>query len=302
MRVTCMWRLGVLVLAAISAAASTAGAADKYPELEKGKEIEKGIWCTDVTLVRGTVPMKLWVYLPSAAPAAKFPCVLIAPAGSRMFHGMQFVEEDRREHLPYVRAGFAVVGYEVDGPLPDRPTNAQGAAAVAAFRNAGAGVENAKAALNYAIAKIPQIDTKRFYAVGHSSAATLALQVAESEPRIAACVAFAPIGNVPQHIKAAGPALEKLQPGTMAFLLKISPDQNLERLKCPTMIFSALDDENVPNAQVVAFGKELAKRNQQVKLLIAKDGGHYDAMINEGIPTAIEWLKGLRGIAPTQPK
>jgi hypothetical protein len=30
---------------------------------------------------------------------------------------MRLVEEDRAEHLPYAREGFAVVAYTLDGPV-----------------------------------------------------------------------------------------------------------------------------------------------------------------------------------------
>ena len=125
--------------------------------------------------MRAGVPMELWVYLPNPLPAGKLPCVLIAPAGSRLFHGMSLDAGDRVEHLPYVRRGFAVVAYQLDGKMQDRPTDAQARDAIEKFSDAHAGIDNAAAAINYIDAKIPQIDPKRIYAVGHSSAGTLAL-------------------------------------------------------------------------------------------------------------------------------
>jgi dienelactone hydrolase len=283
----------LIAIATTVLAASSAGA-DDLPDLPAPQEITKGVHFYEVTLRRAGVPMKLWLYLPNPAPAAdKLPCVLIAPAGSRLFHGMAFVDGDRPEHLPYVAKGFAVLGYEIDGAITDDATPAQLAAAIAAFRKADAGVANAVAALDYAAAKIPKIDMKRVYAVGHSSAATTALQVAQAEPRVSACVAFAPACDLGDHLKPFAAELDRIQAGTMEFLRAVSPEHNVAKLKCPTMLFTALDDETISSKSVGAFAAALQKTNAQVKFIAVRSGGHHDSMIERGIPAAIAWLEAL---------
>jgi dipeptidyl aminopeptidase/acylaminoacyl peptidase len=133
----------------------------------------------------------------------------------------------------------------------------------------------------------------RVYAVGHSSAGTVALQVAEHEPRIAACVAFAPATEVMKQLSPYGAQLDKLQPGEMDFMARLAPDRNIDKLKCPTMLFTARDDDNVPSASVARFAAALQKTNDKVKLVTVDTGGHHQSMIKEGIPAAIEWLKAL---------
>jgi dienelactone hydrolase len=240
--------------------------------------------------------MKLWVYLPDPLPAGRMPCILIAPAGSKMVHGMALGDGDRAEHVPYVRKGFAVLSYEMDGDLPENPSEAQFATAIMAFRKADWGLANAKAAIDYAGARAPQIDMARVYSVGHSSAGTVSLQIAAKEPRIAACVAFAPVCSTTDWLNKlrVKRALENLQRGIWKELEDASPDRNTENLKCPTMLFTAEDDSIVPSANVVAYAGQLQKTNNQVKLVTVKSGGHYDSMIKQGIPAAITWLQGLK--------
>ncbi len=268
-------------------------ASDLTPDLPAPQQLENGIRLYDVHLMRAGVPMELWAYLPNPLPSGKLPCVLIAPAGSRLFHGMSLDVGDRVEHLPYVRRGFAVVAYQLDGKMQDQPTDAQARDAIEKFSDAHAGIDNAAAAINYIEAKIPQIDPKRIYAVGHSSAGTLALQVAQNDPRIAACVAFAPACDLGARLQRAQRVLETLQSGSHDFFVKLSPDQNIGRLKCPTMLFTAADDRNVPTESIVAFATQLRHTNAHVKLVQVPTGGHYNAMIKQGVPAAIEWLEHL---------
>ena len=143
--------------------------------------------------------MTLYFYLPPGDhPPGSLPCVLIAPAGSILITGMDLGEGDRKEHLPYVRAGFAVLSYSLDGHVPDRKaaSDAQIRQASQEFLAAKAGLTNAKVALEWLTARVPEVDADRIYAAGHSSAGTLALLLAENEPRIKKCAAFAPRSDV----------------------------------------------------------------------------------------------------------
>src|SRR5262245_35182109 len=61
---------------------------------------------------------QVWIYLPMGASTnTPLACVLVPPAGTPLFHGGRLSEEDRAEHLPYVTAGFAVVAFDLSGPL-----------------------------------------------------------------------------------------------------------------------------------------------------------------------------------------
>jgi len=164
-------------------------------------------------------------------------------------------------------------------------------AAMDKFIGAEAGMANAKAALGYAEAKVPQVDMMHVYAVGHSSAAVVALQLAALEPRIAGCVAFAPACQIGDRLADGKAMLEKLRPGSWDYVVSLSPDHLASKITCPTLLFSAKDDTNVSNAEVVRFSETLKKTNKSVTMMSVARGGHYDSMIREGIPAAIKWLK-----------
>ena len=271
----------------------------ELPPLGPPTKIEPGIIRCEVKVPRGQKTSTLWVYLPETESKEKLPCIVIAPAGTRLFHGMDIGKGDMPEHLPYVRAGFAVVAYELDGSLSEEPTNREVMAAAQAFHDADAGLANARMALDYIEKRLPYVDVNRIYTAGHSSAATMALLLAEHDPRIKACVAFAPVcdleGRLGEKLIA---LLSRVTPDYRAFVHRSSPAVGFRDLHCPTFLFHADDDSNVPTAEVALFAAELRKTNVQATFVRVPTGNHYDSMIKEGIPQAIQWLKKL----PASPK
>ncbi len=268
-----------------------------FPERGRPRQIQGGIEFFDVSLAPGPSG-KVWVYLPPRSGKDKLPCVLIAPAGSNLVTGMDLGEGDRDEQLPYVRNGFAVVAYAIDGPMPQNPRDPDREAkqAITAFMSAEAGVADARRALDFALARFPEIDPERIYTAGHSSAGTLSLLVAEHDPRIKGCIAYAPCTDVvkrigPQHTQ----AIARSVPGFEKFLTESSPLTHVHGLKCPVFLFHAQDDRNVPIGESAHFVTELKRTNPQVTFVRVQSGGHHDAMIRHGIPEAIRWLKKLAG-------
>lgn len=171
-------------------AAASARAVARLSELGPARRLKPGILVHEVKVKGREQSIKLWIYLPERTPAGKkLPCVLIAPAGSPLFHGMTLGEGDRPEHLPYMQAGLAVVAYEIEGAVSPAARTPELVKAAGVFRRAEAGLFDTRKALDYALARVPAIDPKRIYTAGHSSAGTLSLLVAQHEPRIAACIA-----------------------------------------------------------------------------------------------------------------
>ena len=265
-----------------------------FPELGPSRVVEPGVAVHEVTIDRGGVPMKVWVYRPEK-PADKLALVLVPPAGSTLIAGMGLADGDRVEHLPYVKAGFAVAAFEIDGPVSDAQQSSDPAVFKGAreFRAARAGLDNAQTALDFALAKVPGIDPARVYVAGHSSAATLALLVAEYEPRVKACVAYAPCTDVAARVAQFTPLLERNQPGYAEFLKFSSPLTHAELLTCPLFLFHAQDDTTVRFRESATFYEQVRKTNPKATLVKASKGGHYDPMIQQGIPKAIAWLKQL---------
>jgi pimeloyl-ACP methyl ester carboxylesterase len=265
-----------------------------FPPLPVVKNLEPGIMVYEAAFRYSTGLRQIWIYLPEKPLSNPIPIVLIAPAGSPLIHGMELGNGDRAEHLPYVRAGFVVVAYSIDGHLAERDQRNDRAVvtAVRAFKQAEAGVANARYALDYALMRISHLDQQHIATAGHSSAATLSLQVAEHDARVKACLAYAPVADVMRRTPAqAVNLLDQAVPGFRQFLVDYSPHSHLDRLQCPVFLFHAEDDSNVPIQQTVEVAAQLKLMNPQVTFVRVPTGDHYDSMIREGIPQGIGWLK-----------
>lgn len=279
------------------------------PELPVGRQLEPGVMLHEVSFGPPWMPGlppgrsgKLWIYLPEGEAAPKsLPCVVIAGAGTPLIFGMDLSMGDRPEHIPWVKAGFAVVAYDIDGAsrmmLTDSTPIAMIRPSIEGFLKARAGVANTQRALDYIAARLPSVDPSRVMAVGHSSAATLALLAAENDARLCGVVAFAPGQyNDDAAIRDLGRAVS----GALELLTTFNPaaPANLERLDAPVFLFTAEDDGNVPAAKTRELASALQSRGKRVTLETTPSGGHYDAMINPGISKAINWAK--RTLPPDQ--
>jgi dienelactone hydrolase len=235
---------------------------------------------------------KLWVYLPAGEHAPKsLGCVLIAGAGSNLVTGMDLGDGDRPEHLPYVKAGYAVVAYELDGKAPENAVGPVMLPYIRAFTNAQGGLLNARVAIEYATTRVAAIDPGRLYAAGHSSAGTIALLVAENEPRLAACLAYAPAADLGlQYPPDFQREINQLVPGASELFTRFNPRSNEAKIKCPVFLFYAQDDARFAE-QVRALGERLTAAGKAVTVESSPTGGHYESMIETGVPRGIAWLK-----------
>jgi pimeloyl-ACP methyl ester carboxylesterase len=69
----------------------------------------------------------------------------------------------------------------------------------------------------------------------------------------------------------------------------------MSRLKCPTFLFWAADDETVTPDGTQQFATALSAVRQDVTIKTVPTGGHYSSMVDPGIGLAIQWLKALPG-------
>src|SRR5205823_10412699 len=102
---------------------------------------------------------------------------------------------------------------------------------------------------------------------------TLALLVAEREPRIKACAAFAAVTDVEARIMTVAPGITTSIPGYREFLRHRSPKTHAAKLKCPLFLFHANDDRNVFVRETTDFAVLVKKTNPNVKLVIVPRGG-----------------------------
>jgi dipeptidyl aminopeptidase/acylaminoacyl peptidase len=271
------------------------------PNLGPGEVVTIGVrmWSTRVT--RNDVTTTLWIYLPEPAPVQKVPCVFIAPAGTPLIYGSDLSQDDRAEHIPYVKAGMAVVAYSISGPGSDKATISDNLPACGAFMKAHAGLSNAQSAIDFALKNVNEIDPAKLYTAGHSSAGTLSLFVAEFEPRVSACIAYAPVTDVihsfaenMDYVNGVNDMID----GFTDFLRRASPINHTTKLKCPVFLFHADDDTVEQSADIDVFYDTLRKTNGRVSFFQIPIGGHFDSMIEVGVPLAIKWLLKLPAVKP----
>ena len=237
---------------------------------------------------------QVWVYHPTILPAESVPCVLVAGAGTRMFHGIKLADGDVAEHLDYVRAGFVVIAYGLSGPWPDQISDAAVTESILEFIQSGGGVNDAVAALTFAKEKHSFIDGDRLYAAGHSSAAVVALNLVQRSERFRGCIAYAPPADLERRFGEQAIAdMDADFSGFRKFIMETSPFRNAALIKCPVFIFNAKDDSNVPASMVTDYVAALRQAGKKVKHLEIATGDHYDSMIMEGIPAGIKWIQKM---------
>jgi dienelactone hydrolase len=220
------------------------------------------------------------------------PCVLVAPAGSNLLSGMDLDEGDYfDETLPYAEAGMVVVSYSIDGPMGEDEDDV--GAAYEQFRAAGAGVANGALALRLAREKLPFVNPDKIFSVGHSSAGTLSLLLAAHLPDLAGAAAYAPACDVAAFHKDLldEPFSGLLLPGARVFVKRSSPTTHAARIKVPVFVFGARDDDKVTSEEWRNFGRAVTDAGGQAEIKTVATGGHYQSMIDEGIPAGIEWIR-----------
>ena len=221
------------------------------------------------------------------------PCVFIAPAGTPMISGSLLSPGDRAEHLPYVYRSFAVVAYDLDGPLTKGASNHEVVDAIRQFRDAQYGVLNGRIAIDYVLAHVPAIDPAELFAAGHSSAASVALNLAANDPRIRAVAAYAPGVDAATRFSAKAKAALSGYVAIDEILAAASPINHMNDIGCPVFLFHADDDDNVPTAEFQRLVSGLESAGKKVTVATVPDGGHYESMINKGIDAGIKFLLPL---------
>ena len=271
--------------------------APRFPDLPSPIHLanQVNLYMLEFTGQGAGLPMHARLYLPAGYDADRsLPCVFIAPAGTRLIYGASLSNDDSPEHLPYVRAGFAVMAYELSGNL-NLPQNASVKYRdlrnpIYQFIAADGGLANARMAVEYVLSKVPQVDPNRLYAAGHSSAGTMALDLAVADNRIRAVAAYAPATDVVAYWGNHLDDLNRAVPGSAALASRVSPLKHVSQFNCPVFIFHADDDRTVPNGEVQRFVDEMESAGKSIEFRRVPSGGHYNSMIREGIPQGISFF------------
>ena len=250
----------------------------------------------------GSSPLKLNVFMPKGSHADKsLPVVFEAPAGTPLLHGASIeIPQPATEYLPFTDAGMITVSFEIDGPMVGDLSPEDGEIywqklneAFQKFLAADAGVENGKMAIDFVLDKLPMADPKRLITWGHSSAATLSLLLASKDPRISRCIAMAPCTNLNPRLGELlkEPGIVRRLPNLKNYLVAGSPLTHIASLKCPVFIAHAKNDDNEPFTQTKTYVNAFQKAGGKITFLEFEREGHYQPLLDAGIPKAIDWLK-----------
>jgi dienelactone hydrolase len=255
-----------------------------------------------VAFPRGTYGSKFVVFLPTQPVKPKLPCIFIAPSGKKPLYGQTLEEMHHWEYLNYAKAGYAVVAYDVDGPIEnmneaneaallERPSQLT-ISRLKAYKSSDAGVLNAKLAIDYAIARIPQIDPDAIYTAGTGAGGTLSLMVAATDKRVKAAIAYSPQTNLPKQYSSLIDTISKSVPGYKEFIDRSSPHNSIDKMTKPMFIFH--DDRETATSleDTTNFVESIKKNNSLVSLTHATDAEirSGDRMFSTSSKQAIEWL------------
>lgn len=280
--------------------------APQFPDLPSPIHLanQVNLYPLDFTGTGAGLPMHARLYLPAGYHSdSSLPCVFIAPAGTRLIYGAALGNDDSPEHLPYVHAGFAVMAYELSGSF-NQPQNASVKYRdlrnpIYQFMSADGGLANARLAMNYVLSKVPQVDPNRLYAAGHSSAGTMALNLAAADSRIRAVAAYAPATDVVGYWGKHLDDLNRAVPGSASLAARVSPLQHVTQFNCPVFLFHADDDRTVSTADAQRFVDAMDSAGKSIEFRRVPAGGHYDSMIREGIPDGISFFLQNGAMEPT---
>lgn len=234
------------------------------------------------------------IYTSEPPPTVPTPTVFIAPAGATDFTGKRLGPGDLRECLPYAMAGFIVVAYELDGDVNiQSATKREARNAFGEYEASQAGLVNARNAMEFAIAKVPQVDPQRLYTVGHSSAGRQALLWSAFEPRLQGCAVFAPsVRFDPQQLKELARIMPfRYQQSQRLFM----PTEHQDQIRCPTFVVQGTTDKIVRYTDNEKFSAELIAQNGVPSRFDRVSADHFK-VVDLAIPKAITWLRELAGI------
>jgi dienelactone hydrolase len=237
--------------------------------------------------VAGKQKRTFWLYRPEPLPD-RLGLVLVAPAGTNLLHGKALSPDDRPEHMPYARAGFAVIAYSIDGDPGDGSDAKATTDAVVAYKDSKAGLANARAALDIAFDALP-IDEDLVFAAGHGSAGTHALLLAREEPRVRAAVAYAPATGLDGR-EGLVMKIDEAIPGFASFIRWSLPRGRAADVRVPLFIYQSKVDEVVRADDTRAYVDALRAAGKTVTYVEAPTGTHYEGMQEDGIPKALAWL------------
>lgn len=230
----------------------------------------------------------VWLYYPNPMPEGPMSLIVVPPAGGTFVSAPSLSAADQPEHIPYVRAGHAVVSFSIRGELGRLETEDDD---IVAFINGRAGVDDAMFALDTALSRL-NVDDDHIYAAGHSSAGTLALILALEDKRIDGVIAYAAATDLVAHF--GDDLIDEVTAGYdldfRGFIEWSSPLERVDEYALPMFLFMARHDPKMDLADYLYF---IGSTGAQAKVFseVVDGSDHYQTMIDSGIPKAMQWIE-----------
>lgn len=260
-----------------------------------------------VAFPRGTHGSKFLIFLPTKPAKPKLPCIFVAASGtepSAPFAGKALDETIiTTNNINYAKAGYAVIVYDVDGDVGD--INIINSIEsfddrrkrlfvdfIKAYKASDAGVLNAKLAIDYAVARIPQIDPNAMYTAGTGAGGTISLMVAATDKRIKAAIAYSPYTNLPGKHTSLVETVSKSVPGYKEFIDRSSPHNNIDKMTKPIFIFHDERLSDISLEDTTNFVELVKKKNPSISLIHERDNDFADGdrMSSSSLKQSISWL------------
>jgi dipeptidyl aminopeptidase/acylaminoacyl peptidase len=140
----------------------------------------------------------------------------------------------------------------------------------------------------------------QLFAAGHSSAASMALNVVAADNRFRAVAAYAPATNVVARWGDGLATMNQLVPGSAELAARVSPIRHVAEISCPVFLFHADDDTNVAIQDIAVYVDALRAAGKTVTFQRVPTGGHYQSMIDQGIGGGIQFFES-QGAKPLPP-
>ena len=210
---------------------------------------------------------------------------------------------DVRDPVNYAKAGYAIIAYDVDGAIDtiERINHTQSLDAreklifidlIKAYKASDAGVLNAKLAIDYAVARIPQIDPNAMYAAGTGSGGTISLMVAATDNRIKAAIVNSPFTNLPGKYSSLMETVSKSVPGYKEFIDRSSPHNNIDKMTKPIFIFHDDNLTDISLEDTTNFVAAVKQKNSVISFTHERDREFRDnySSHSSSVKQSIEWL------------
>jgi dipeptidyl aminopeptidase/acylaminoacyl peptidase len=260
--------------------AAGSGQGDKKEAFTEKDRVIIGRRWLRVEIPCGELKLKAWLLVPPGSDTQKTPAVLRIPAGGSLFTPAILGLGTVPEIEPYFTAGYVTL------VMSFRDTLANGGK----FSESKGGLEDVLAALEY-LRKLPEVDPKNIYVAGHSSAASLALRVAQVSDVPRAVAAFSPVTDWTEFFKE---RMENLSEESRKYLEDASAVNHVGQTKCPVLLTHGTKDTIAPISHSEVMAGKLKELEKPCEFVRIPEGDHYFSMLKVGIPLSLAFFSEMR--------